>query len=211
MAIAVPKPIRSASIYPGCVDVSRLIDDDHRVSVLIDTGTATCRALATQLHARHLPYLSIQVTGHDRPRQDNAATRFPVYLHVHVKPFRPPFLSPLPSTFQLFAVTCDSISPKCVYRFRGARGAKSKPSRCRWTDRRSRRNWILSLCLFSLAFRSSRRSSHPIQLNAEYEFVTTMNSFDRFFILIFRKLSSVSLRIVSISMYELIDFFFILI
>ena len=207
MAIAVPKPIRSASIYPGCVDVSRLIDDDHRVSVLIDTGTATCRALATQLHARHLPYLSIQVTGHDRPRQDNAATRFPVYLHVHVKPFRPPFLSPLPSTFQLFAVTCDSISSKCVYRFRGARGAKSKPSRCRWTDRRSRRNWILSLCLFSLAF----RSSHPIQLNAEYEFVTTMNSIDRFFILIFRKLSSVSLRIVSISMYELIDFFFILI
>lgn len=150
MAIAVPKPIRSASICPGCVDVSRLIDDDHRVSVLIDTGTATCRALATQLHARHLPYLSIQVTGHDRPRQDNAATRFPVYLHVHVKPFRPPFLSPLPSTFQLFAVTCDSISSKCVYRFRGARGAKSKPSRCRWTDRRSRRNWILSLCLFSL-------------------------------------------------------------
>lgn len=121
VAIAVPKAIRSASIYPSCVYVSRLIDDDQRVSVLIDTGTATCRALATQLHARHLPYLSIQVTGHDPPGQcDHSIPR--IFARA---PFRPPFLPPLSNCLPSLAIP---FRPSAFTDLEDSR-TKSKPGR----------------------------------------------------------------------------------
>lgn len=116
-----------------------------RVSVLIDTGTATCRALATQLHARHLPYLSIQVTDHDRSvRQDNAS---PVYLHV--KPFRPPFLPPTH-----FPTVCRHLRFHFAQvRLQILEGLEIETSP--FDGRIHNRGGVLSLRFFSLDFPSS--------------------------------------------------------
>lgn len=115
-----------------------------RVSVLIDTGTATCRALATQLHARHLPYLSIQVTDHDRSvRQDNASPYICTWNHSgHLSSLFHPLSNCLPSLAIPFRPSA----------FTDFRGPRNRNLAVRWTDPQSRRGPLSPFFFSRLSF-----------------------------------------------------------